>query len=63
MKKYTYEELFSVEKDSNNNINMIKSNIKCINEITSEIAIKIQNRIDETERENIEIALRKFYWF
>lgn len=62
MKQYSYDELFTVEKDANNNITMIKSNIKAINEITSSIAVKIQNRINETERENIEIALRKFYW-
>ena len=62
MKEYSYEELFNVEKDENNNITMIKSNIKIINEITSLIAVRIQNRIDDTERENIEIALRKFYW-
>lgn len=62
MKDYPYDELFTVEKDSNNNITMIKSNMKAINEITSSIAVRIQNRINDTERENIEIALRKFYW-
>lgn len=62
MKDYSYDELFTVEKDANNNITMIKSNMKAINEITSSIAVRIQNRINDTERENIEIALRKFYW-
>ena len=62
MKDYSYDELFTVEKDANNNITMIKSNMKAINEITSAIAVRIQNRINDTERENIEIALRKFYW-
>ena len=62
MKDYSYDELFTVEKDTNNNITMIKSNIKAINEITSTIAVRIQNRINDTERENIEIALREFYW-
>ena len=61
MKGHSYDEFFTVEKDSNNNIAMIKSNIVKINEITSTIAEKIQKRIDNTERENIEIALRKFY--
>ena len=61
MKEYSYDELFTVEKDANNNITMIKSNMKAINEITSSIAVRIQNRINDTERENIEIALRKFY--
>ena len=58
MKSHSYDELFTIEKDSNNNITMIKSNIIKINEITSEIAEKIQKRIDNTERENIEIAIR-----
>ena len=62
MKGHSYEEFFTVEKDSNNNIAMIKSNIVKINEITSTMAEKIQKRIDNTERENIEIALRKLYW-
>ena len=58
MNSHSYDELFTIEKDSNNNITMIKSNIIKINEITSEIAEKIQKRIDNTERENIEIAIR-----
>lgn len=58
MKGHSYDEFFTVEKDANNNIAMIKSNIVKINEITSEIAEKIQKRIDNTERENIEIAIR-----
>ena len=37
---------------------MIKSNIIKINEITSDIALRIQKRIDEIEKDNIEIALR-----
>mgnify|MGYP004552864443 FL=1 len=27
MKEHTYDEMFTIEKDSNNNITMIKSNI------------------------------------
>jgi hypothetical protein len=61
MKGHSYDELFLVEKDSNNNITMIKSNVIKINEITSDISGRIQKRIDNTERENIEIALRQFY--
>jgi len=37
---------------------MIKSNVSPINEIISDVAIKIQNQIDEKGREDIEIALR-----
>ena len=62
MKEHTYDELFTVDKDKENNINMIKSNTIVINEIISDIAEKIQKRINDTERENIGIAIRQFYW-
>ena len=61
MKEHTYDELFSIEKDNNGNITMIKSNVIPINEIISDVAIKIQNEINNQSRENIQIALRKFY--
>ena len=61
MKEHSYDEMFTIEKDSNNNITMIKSNIIAINEIISDIAIKIQEEIDKRGREYIEIAIRKFY--
>lgn len=61
MNNHSYEELFTVEKDSNENITMIKSNMIAINQIISDVAINIQNEINKRGRENIEIALRKFY--
>ena len=61
MKDYTYEDLFTVEKDANDNITMIKSNVTNMNEITSKIATKIQEELDNKGREDIQIALRKFY--
>lgn len=63
MKQHTYDELFTIEKDKNGNISMIKSNVIPINEIISDVANKIQEEINNRGRENIEIALRKFYWF
>lgn len=61
MKDYTYDDLFTVEKDANDNITMIKSNVTNMNEITSKIATNIQNELDSKGREDIQIALRKFY--
>lgn len=61
MREHSYDELFTVEKDSNNNITMIKSNVLVINEIISDVAIKIQEDINNKGKENIEIAIRKFY--
>lgn len=61
MREHIYDELFTFEKDNDGNIIMIKSNVGPINEIISDVAVKIQNEIDEKGRDNIEIALRKFY--
>lgn len=62
MREHSYDELFTIEKDNEGNITMIKSNVFSINEIISDVAVKIQNEIDNRGRENVEIALRKFYW-
>ena len=61
MREHSYDELFTIEKDTNGNITMIKSNVIPINEIISDVAIKIQEEIDKQGREDIEIVLRKFY--
>lgn len=60
MRQHSYDELFTVEKDSDNNITMVKSNIIAINEIISDVAVKIQEEIDTRGRENIEIAIGSF---
>lgn len=60
MKEHTYDELFTIEKDNDGNITMIKSNIIPINEIISDVAVKIQNSINERGRENIRIAIGSF---
>ena len=61
MAKHNYDEMYTIEKDKEENITMIKSNIMAINEIISDIANNIQKEIDNKGKENIEIALRKFY--
>ena len=61
MKEHSYDELFTLEKDNNNNITMVKSNVIAINEIISDVAVKIQEDIDNRGRENIEIAIRQLY--
>lgn len=63
MKEHTYDELFTIEKDSNGNITMIKYNIIPVNEIISDAAVKIQEEINKLGRENIEIALGSFSGF
>ncbi|MCI8444096.1 MAG: hypothetical protein HFJ37_02835 [Clostridia bacterium] len=61
MRRYSYNDMFMVEKDTDNNITMIKSNVITINEIISDVAIKIQEELDHRGKENVEIAIRKFY--
>lgn len=63
MREHSYDELFTIEKDNNGNIAMIKSNVVSINEIISDVAVKIQNQINNKGRENIEIALGSFTGF
>ena len=58
MREHSYEELFTIEKDNDGNITMIKSNVFPINDIISDVAVKIQNEIDKKGRDNIEIAMR-----
>lgn len=60
MKNYKYEDLCSEIKDENGNIKMIKSNIIPVNEIVSNIAIKIQKELDKLEDEEIYIRLGTF---
>ena len=47
MEQHSYNELFSLEKDNEGNITMIKANVNPINSITSDIAINIQNEINK----------------
>ena len=61
MGEHSYDELFSIERDDNGNITMIRANVIPINEIISDIPNKIQEEINNRGREDIEIALRKFY--
>lgn len=61
MKKYTYNDFINISKDSNGNITMLQSNIITINEITSDIAAKIQRELIESEESITKLKLRKLY--
>lgn len=63
MKEHTYDELFNIEKDSDGNIVMIKSNVFPINEIISDVAVNIQNEINEKGDESVKIPLGAFSGF
>ena len=57
MQKYEYDDFFSLEKDKDGNIKMIKSNVNSINAITSDVALNIQSKINDEGKENIGIPL------
>ena len=60
MKKYKYEDLATVIKDENGKIQMIKLNIIPVNEITSDIAVKIQNELNNIDNTQISIRMGSF---
>ena len=57
MANYKYQDLCSIEKDESGNIKVIKSNIIPVNEITSDIAIKIQDEFDKTQNGDVFVRL------
>ena len=57
MAEHTYDELFTIEKDNNGNITMIKSNVIPINEIISDVAVRIQEELEKRENDIIQIPL------
>ena len=61
MAKYTYEDLITVIKDENGNIKMIGTNIISVNEIISDIPIKIQEELEKSENNNFNIKLGSFF--
>ena len=54
---YTYEDLFTIEKDSEGNIQMINANILKMNLLTSDIASFIQNSLDNTDYSKIKLSI------
>lgn len=60
MSKYNYSDICNIEKDSNGNITMISANVITINEIISDIPIKIQQEFDKTENSEFNIKLGSF---
>lgn len=60
MAKYQYEDLCTITKDSKGNITMISANIIPINEIISDIAVKIQEELNKTENSKFAIRMGSF---
>lgn len=55
--KYKYEDLVTVERDNNNNIAMVKSNIVPINLLISDVAENVQTKLNENGEDYIEMKM------
>lgn len=60
MGNYKYQDLCTITKDTNGNISMISANIIPINEIISDIPIRIQNELNNTENSKFKMKLGSF---
>lgn len=63
MANYTYDDMVTIYRDSNDNITMLKSNIIVINEITSDVAQKIQEEFIDNTESTMYLRARKFNWY
>ena len=60
MKNYKYEDLCNITKDVNGNITMISANVIPVNEIISDVAVKIQEELNNTKNSKFNIRLGSF---
>ena len=58
MANYEYEDLFNIEKDEAGNIKMINANMITINEIISDIPIRMQEELEKEENNTFNLKLR-----
>ncbi len=61
MADYTYEDLFRVVKDDENNIKMISADMITINKIISDIPILMQEELEKEENNTFTLKLRQFF--
>ena len=57
MKKYEYEDIMTIHRDADNNIQMISADIKTINKIISDVALEIQKEINKQEEDTVSLKL------
>lgn len=60
MKNYTYNDLIIVTKDENGNIKMVGTNVIIVNEIISDIPVRIQEELEKSENNSFKIRLGSF---
>lgn len=57
---YKYSDFIIIHKDENGNVLMLESNMKNINNVTSDVAYRIQTQINNSEDEDITLSLGSF---
>ena len=57
MNKYNYDSFFTIEKDDRGGVQMINANVLRINQVTSDIALNIQNALKQNEKDEIYISM------
>ena len=62
MKGYSYNDFVKIYRDNEGNITMLQSNIITINEVTSDIATKIQKALLNDNESTMEVKFRKSKW-
>lgn len=60
MANYDYEDFVKIEKDDEGNIKMISANMITINEVISDIPIRIQEDLERDENNTFTLKLRKY---
>jgi len=60
MANYKYEDLLNITKDEQGNVKMVGTNVITVNEIISDIPIRIQNELEKSENNTFAIRLGSF---
>lgn len=60
MEKYKYEDISNVVRDEQGNIKMIQMNVATVNSITSDVALKIQEGLENYNSDEFSIKLGTF---
>lgn len=60
MANYEYDDLLNINKDENGNVKMVGTNIITVNEIISDIPIRIQEEMEKSENNSFSIRLGSF---
>ena len=60
MSHYQYDDLTVVTKDANGNVAMISANMIIVNEIISDVAVKIQEEMEKEENATFQLKLGSF---